>query len=124
MPSWPPGGTHLRLLRVKNQGSCKVLAGPQNVLYELPAPGTVHVILSHLGVVLDGECEVALCLLELSTREQPQAAVSEATWEENGSFWPHGGVWGKPGCCVLPATVPHRSPISYVLDGPNTQMLV
>lgn len=67
-PSGPPGGTHLRLLRVKDQGSCNVLAGPKNVLYELPASGAVQVVLSHLGIVLDGQCEVALCLLELSTK--------------------------------------------------------
>lgn len=49
-----PAGTHLRLLRVEEQGSGDVLAGPKNVLHELLAPGTVHVVLGTLGIVLDG----------------------------------------------------------------------
>lgn len=42
------------MVRVEEQGSDNVLAGPKNVLHELPAPGTVHVVLGPLGIVLDG----------------------------------------------------------------------
>lgn len=52
----PPGsaGTHLGLLRAEEQGSGHILAGPKNVLHELPAPGTVYVVLGSLGIVSDG----------------------------------------------------------------------
>ena len=52
----PPGpaGTHLWLLGVKEQNSGNILAGPKNVLGELPAPGAVQVVLGLLGIVLDG----------------------------------------------------------------------
>ena len=52
----PPGpaGTHLRLFGVKKQDSGNILAGPKNVLHELPASGAVQVVLGLLGIVLDG----------------------------------------------------------------------
>lgn len=39
---------------VEEQDGGNIQAGPQNVLQELPAPGTVQVILGLPGVVLDG----------------------------------------------------------------------
>lgn len=117
-----PARTYLGLLGVEKQDGGNIQAGPQNVLQELPAPGTVQVVLGLLGVVLDGHGEVALRLMELPAGHSgPQAAVC---WAPGREMAAPGTPWGVRGyqasLCYPTSAMPLcSSSDSYTLQGPN-----
>lgn len=100
---------------VQKQHSSNILAGPYNVLQELPALGPVQVVLGFLRAVPYGLREVLLCCLELP--EGHAQGCHELPGKVAATSYQ--GVEGKLGAST-PGLLFSPTSVSHTLDGPDS----